>query len=83
MNSPEDEIPLPSEGMLTDEETSKQLREDMCRQYIEGMKELRDKLISAKASIHAAHGLISPLGNQVTPSVMAIREATSILRNAL
>lgn len=83
MNSPEDEIPLPSIGVLSEEESAKQLREDMCRQYVQGMKELRDKLITAKAAIHAAHGLIAPLGNQVMPSVIAIREATSILRNAL
>lgn len=40
------------------------------------------KLDSIKRSVHAAHGLLAPLGNQVTPSVMAIREALSILRCA-
>lgn len=107
MNSPEDEIPLPSEGVLSDAESAKQLREDMCRQYVEGMKQLRDQLIqsraanakmeaqlesvssallivnrkldSVNASIHAARGLLMPLGNQVTPSVLAIREAIRIL----
>ena len=83
MNDPYDDIPLPSEGILSEEETSRQLREDSCRQYIEAIKELRDKLIRSQAAIHAAHGLLSPLGNQVTPSVIAIREALSILRNAL
>lgn len=33
-----------------------------------------------QSSIHAAHGILSPLGNQVTPSLMAIREAIQILR---
>lgn len=50
MNSPEDEIPLPSEGVLSDAESAKQLREDMCRQYVEGMKQLRDQLIQARAT---------------------------------
>ena len=49
MNSPEDEIPLPSEGVLSDEETTKQLREDMCRQYIDGMKQLRFQLIRSRS----------------------------------
>lgn len=36
-----------------------------------------------RQSISASHGLIAPLGNQAIPSVMAIREATQILRNVL
>lgn len=46
-------------------------------------KFIAKELDLVKAAVHAAHGLIAPLGNQPTPSVMAIREATSILRGAL
>lgn len=33
MNSPEDEIPLPSVGVLSEEESAKQLREDACLKF--------------------------------------------------
>lgn len=44
MNSPEDESPLPSEGVLSEEETSRQLRADSVRQYTERIKQLENKL---------------------------------------
>lgn len=44
------------------------------------IRDLLDQLHAARAAIHAAHGLLAPLGNQVTPSVLAIREARAILR---
>lgn len=44
MNSPEDEIPLPSEGVLSDEETVRQLRADSVRQYTERIKQLEQQL---------------------------------------
>lgn len=45
--------------------------------------ELKTALDSKRAAVHAAHGLLAPLGNQVIPSVLAIREALSILRGAM
>jgi len=45
-------------------------------------QELQIERDDALAAIHAAHGLLSPLGNQPTPT-LAIREATQILANAL
>lgn len=114
---PYDEIPLPAEGVLSDKESGRQLREDSCRQYIDRIGKLEAQLESVSSSlmiasrdlhivtsdrnglmaineklradvsnvrskVHAAHGLLYPLGNQVTPSVMAIREALQILRGA-
>lgn len=51
MNSPEDEIPLPSEGVLSDEETSRQLRADSVRQYTERIKLLEERLEAAQVAI--------------------------------
>lgn len=39
-------------------------------------------LETSKASIHAALGLIKPLGNQTVPSSKAIQEAIHILERA-
>lgn len=41
------------------------------------------KLLAAKRAIHAAHGLLAPLGSQPTPSLLAIRETLAILRGQL
>jgi len=49
----------------------------------ETMESLARNNFNLRCSIHAAHGLLAPLGNQVNPSVMAIREALDILRRAM
>lgn len=54
-------------------------QDDMAKEIAQLRAERSDLL----ADISAAHGLIAPLGNQATPSVLAIREATSILRNLI
>lgn len=41
---------------------------------------LKEEVSNLKCGIHAAHGLIAQLGSQPIPSVLAIREAISILR---
>jgi hypothetical protein len=51
LNSPEDEIPLPSEPVLSEEETIKQLRADMVRQHTERIKFLEALLEDAKPAI--------------------------------
>lgn len=83
MNTPEDDIPLPSEGVLSEAETTRQLRENMCREFKSELARSLDREDRLKRAIHAAHGLIAPLGNQPVPSVLVIREALDILRRAL
>lgn len=43
----------------------------------------REHITRFEASIHAACGLLKPLGNQPIPSVLAIREAVAILHSPL
>lgn len=49
----------------------------------EYIRQLERERSALKQHIHAAHGLIAPLGSQPVPSVMAIREAISILKASL
>ena len=44
MNSPEDEIPLPSDGVLSEEESARQINAAMVRPYTERIKALESKL---------------------------------------
>lgn len=56
---------------------------DYCEDCVcDVLGETEAKLNDARAAMSAAHGLLSPLGNQPVPSVMAIREALSILRRS-
>lgn len=43
--SPEDEIPLPSEPVLSEDETIRQLRADLAWQYTDRLDKLRLKLV--------------------------------------
>lgn len=53
MNDPYDEIPLPSEGVLSDEESARQLREDSVRQYLLRIKRLEEELATVNNLVHA------------------------------
>ncbi len=55
MNSPEDEIPLPSIGVLTEKESARQVREDACRYYIEQIKYLEAQLEGVSSSLLVAN----------------------------
>ena len=51
MTSPEDDIPLPSDGLLSDEETIRQLRADSVRAYTDRIRYLEAKLEETKPAI--------------------------------
>ncbi len=53
--------------------------EDTFEKDVKWMR-LASRVDSAERKIECALGLLRPLGNQVTPSLMAIREAISILQ---
>lgn len=61
MNSPEDEIPLPSKPVLSEEETLRQLRDDSARQYTERIRTLKDQLAAAQAEMKSLKGELEPL----------------------
>jgi hypothetical protein len=69
MNSdnPEDQIPLPSEPVLSEEETGKQLREDYCRQYRERIKQLEGELGAFCAVLNCTY--LPPESNVVSAMV--------------
>lgn len=56
--------------------------EDAFNREREAYERLAKETDRLRCAIHAATGLLAPLGNQVIPSVMAIREALDILRRA-
>lgn len=53
MTSPEDDSPLPSEPVLTEEETAEQLQRDFCRGYIDEVKrwKARAELVETKVTL--------------------------------
>lgn len=53
MNSPEDDIPLPSEPVLTEGETAEQLRRDFCRGYIDEAKRWKIRAEAAERTLAA------------------------------
>lgn len=54
-------------------------------EYIGQLERMNETILrrnsQLEAAVHATHGLLVPLGNQVTPSVLAIREAISMLKS--
>jgi hypothetical protein len=55
MTSPEDAIPLPSVGVLSEAESARQVREDACRYYIEQIKYLEGQLEGVSSALLIAN----------------------------
>ena len=64
-NSPEDDIPLPSEGVLSEEESIRQLRRDFDRQYISEISMLKSELERLKLATFSQFARIEELKTQV------------------
>ena len=82
MNIDED-APLPSEPILSEEETAKQIREDMLRQLREENAALRLRLDRARDIMSQCNRLLESQCRNPTPSLFAIREVQSILQRGI
>lgn len=59
MTDPTDDIPIPGEPVLSEEETSRQLRHDYCRQYIEEADRWKARAESAEQELCQAIALLA------------------------
>lgn len=83
MNSFDEGVPLPSEPILSEEETAKQVREDMLRPLREENAELRMRLDRARGIMSQCSRLLESQCMNPTPSLLVIREVQSILQRKI
>lgn len=83
MNNFDEGVPLPSEPILSEEETAKQVREDMLRPLREENAKLRMRLDRARDIVSRCNRLLESQGMNPTPNLFVIREVQSILQSKI